>query len=98
MAGVISVTPEQLRQQCKVYLDCAAEVDIARSKVDAMNGQMEQQWRGEAFKAYIDQYNEICKHVDKFCELLQDVHKQLNTYANTIEERDYQDAQSFGFN
>jgi uncharacterized protein YukE len=35
--------------------------------------------------------------VRKFEELLVNINQQLNKYADTIAERDAQDAQSFGF-
>lgn len=54
MAGIISVTPQELRDQSRVYIDARNMVDEAKGRVDAMNRQIEQQWRGEAFRAYLE--------------------------------------------
>ena len=35
--------------------------------------------------------------VDKEPDLLESINQQLNKYADTVAERDAQDAQSFGF-
>jgi len=98
MAGIISVTPQELRDQSRVYIDARNMVDEAKGRVDAMNRQIEQQWRGEAFRAYLEQYNQLAGHITQFKELLENINAQLVKYANTIEERDRQDAGSFGLN
>lgn len=95
MAGVISVTPDELRQQSRVYIDARNMVDEAKSSVEAMNGQIEQQWRGEAFKAYLEQYNALAGNITQFKELLESINAQLVKYADTIEQRDREDAGSF---
>ncbi|MCL1989536.1 MAG: WXG100 family type VII secretion target [Defluviitaleaceae bacterium] len=98
MAGIISVTPQELRDQSRVYVDARNMVDDAKGRVDAMNRQIEQQWRGEAFRSYLEQYNQLAGHITQFKELLESINAQLIKYANTIEERDRQDAKSFGLN
>ena len=98
MAGIISVTPDQLRSQSRVYLDARDMVAEAKARVDAMNNQIAEQWRGEAFRAYLEQFDQLAHHVRDFNELLTNINQQLNTYANTIEERDRQDATAFGLN
>jgi len=96
-SNVISLTPAELREQCKVYGECAGDIEDARDKVNTMNGYMAEHWKGEAFASYEEQYNELCEHVNDFCQLCRDVERQLNSYATTIEERDQEDAKSFGF-
>ena len=98
MAGTISVTPDQLRSQSRVYLDARDMVAEAKSRVDAMNNQIADQWRGEAFRSYLEQFDQLAGHVREFNELLVNINQQLNKYANTIEERDRQDAAAFGLN
>ena len=96
MAGTISVTPNQLRDQSRVYLQARDMVTEAKSRVEQMNNQIAEQWRGEAFRAYLEQFNQIAGHVREFNELLGNINQQLNNYANMIEDRDRQDAQAFG--
>jgi len=96
--AVISVTPDQLRDQSRVYLQARDEVQAAKDKVDNMNNQIAEQWKGQAFQAYLQQFEQLAGHVRAFNELLVSINEQLNKYANTIEERDRQDAGAFGLN
>ena len=90
MAGAIAVTPEQLKSQAKVYQQAASQIQDAIRKVNSMNQQIAQQWKGQAFQAYLEQYNQMER-------LLESINQQLNKYADTVAERDRQDAGSFGF-
>ena len=96
--AAISLTPDQLRSQSRVYLEARSMVEEAKSKAIAANNEMAEQWKGQAFQAYLAQFDELSAHIVKFNDLLSDIYEQLNKYANTVEERDQQDAQSFGFN
>ncbi len=51
MAGAIAVTPEQLKSQAKVYQQAASQIQDAIRKVNSMNQQIAQQWKGQAFQA-----------------------------------------------
>lgn len=93
----ISVTPEELKEQAKVYTRSKDEIEQAIQNVDKMNSTIAEQWKGQAFQAYLEQYNQLNDSVKKFEELLVNINQQLNKYADTIAERDAQDAQSFGF-
>ncbi|MFT4189015.1 MAG: WXG100 family type VII secretion target [Aeromicrobium sp.] len=93
----ISVTPEELKQQAQVYTRSKEEIEQAIQNVNQMNGLIAEQWKGQAFQAYLAQYEQLSESVKKFEELLVNINQQLNTYADTIAERDAQDAQSFGF-
>ena len=97
MSGSIAVTPEQLKSQAKIYSQASAQIEDAIRKVNNMNGQISQQWKGQAFKAYLDQYSQLEGNVKEMERLLQDINTQLNKYADTVADRDRQDASSFGF-
>ncbi|EOK05986.1 WXG100 family type VII secretion target, partial [Enterococcus faecalis] len=64
---------------------------------NSTNQQMAQQWKGQAFQSYLDQYQQLEGNVKKMEELLVSINQQLNKYAETVAQRDQQDAQSFGF-
>ncbi len=57
MVGTVAVTPEQLKSQAKVYAQASNQINDAIRKVNSMNQQISQQWKGEAFQAYLEQYN-----------------------------------------
>lgn len=98
MAGVISVTPEQLKSQAKVYTQSQQQIQDAIRKVNTMNQQIAQEWQGQAFKSYLDQYKQLEGNVKKMEELLISINSQLDKYADTVAQRDQQDASSFGLN
>ncbi|MDR2832720.1 MAG: WXG100 family type VII secretion target [Streptococcaceae bacterium] len=93
----ISVTPEELKQQSQVYLRSKEQIEQAIQAVNQMNNTIAEEWKGQAFQAYLEQYNQLYQNVQKFEELLENINQQLNKYADTVAERDAQDAQSFGF-
>ena len=98
MQGVISVTPEQLRQQARVYLDARQMIDDAKNKVNNMNSEIAHQWRGKAFDAYLLQYEQLAGHIVEFENLLESINQQLIKYADTQEARDAEDVHVFGLN
>ena len=95
--AVISVTPEQLKSQAQVYLRAKEEIEAAVQKVNSMNSTIAEEWKGAAFESYLNQYDQLYKNVQQFEQLLESINQQLNSYADTVAERDAQDAQSFGF-
>jgi WXG100 family type VII secretion target len=97
LMAVISVTPEQLKDQAQVYVHAKDAIEAAVQKVNDMNSVIEEEWKGAAFQAYLNQYQQLYSNVQQFEQLLESINKQLIAYANTVEERDAQDAQSFGF-
>ncbi|OTP51129.1 ESAT-6 family virulence protein [Enterococcus sp. 7D2_DIV0200] len=94
MAGAISVTPEQLKSQAKVYTQSQQQIQDAIRKVNSMNQQIAQEWKGQAFQSYLEQYNQLEGNVKKMEELLISINSQLNKYADTVAQRDQQDASS----
>ncbi|EOK06758.1 WXG100 family type VII secretion target [Enterococcus faecalis] len=97
MSGTVAVTPEELKAQAKVYQQASDQINQAINKVNSTNQQMAQQWKGQAFQSYLDQYQQLEGNVKKMEELLVSINQQLNKYAETVAQRDQQDAQSFGF-
>ena len=95
--GQISVTPEELKQQAQVYIRSKEQIEQAIQQVNQMNSTISEEWKGQAFQAYLEQYNELYQNVKKFEDLLESINQQLNKYADTVAERDAQDAQSVGF-
>ena len=93
---MISVTPEQLRSQARVYTEAREQIDQANQRVRRMNDEIAAQWKGRAFESYLTQYEQLNKHVVEFKNLLGDIHKQLNMYAETAAQRDAEDARRFG--
>jgi WXG100 family type VII secretion target len=93
----ISVTPEELKSQAQVHAQSKDEVDQAIQKVSSMNGTIAKEWKGRAFRAYLEQHDQLHQSAVRFENLLESVYRQLDRHADTVVEPDTQDAQSFGF-
>jgi len=98
MSGAISVTPEMLKQQATVYTKAQQQIEGAIRSVNSMNRQIESEWQGQAFRSYLEQYSQLEGNVKKMEELLISINSQLDKYADTVAQRDQQDAGSFGLN
>ena len=59
MVGVISVTPGQLKQQAQVYLRAKEGIEQQIQAVNSMNNTIVQEWKGQSFRSYLEQYNQI---------------------------------------
>lgn len=97
MSRIIAVTPEQLKSQAKIYSQASAQLQEAIQRVNVMNQQIAQEWKGQAFQAYLEQYNQLEGSIKKMEELLKNIERQLTNYATIVAQRDQQDAHSFGF-
>lgn len=96
--GAISVTPEELKNSARVYDQAAHQLQEAMQRVKRENGIMQQEWQGQAFTAYLSQYEQLSGQVTKMEQLLQSITQQLQKYATTVAERDQQDSRAFGLN
>ncbi len=94
--GPISVTPEQLRTSAKVYIQASQEIQQQMRRVQNENNTMANEWRGQAFQAYLQQFEQLKGNVDQMTQLLEQIDHQLETYANTVEQRDNEDRNAFG--
>lgn len=59
MVGVISVIPEQLKQQAQVYLRAKEGIEQQIQAVNSMNNAIAQKWKGHSFRSYLEQYNQL---------------------------------------
>ena len=96
MASEISLKPDDLRYEARVYMEAAEAIEAEKNKVKAQNDVMRNHWKGRAFEAYEEQFNQVAAHVVEFNALLVSIYEQLNKYADVQEARDYEDASYFG--
>lgn len=94
--GAISVTPEQLRASAKVYIHASQEITQQMQRVQNENNTMANEWRGQAFQAYLQQFEQLKGNVNQMTQLLEQIDQQLEKYANTVEQRDNEDRNAFG--
>ena len=81
----------------QIYIQSKEEIEQAIQKVNAINSTIAEEWKGQAFKSYLEQYNQFEQNVKPFEQLLESVNQHLIKYADTVAEGDAQDASSFGF-
>ncbi|KRL52529.1 WXG100 family type VII secretion target [Furfurilactobacillus rossiae] len=98
MAGRIKVTPEELRSQARAYTNGAQTVEGVLHSLDSANNQISSEWEGQAFRQYMQQYQQLSQKVKQFDQLLIDINRQLDNAANTLEQTDQQLSKGFGFN
>lgn len=65
-------------------------------RVQNENNMIANEWRGQAFQAYLQQFEQLKGNVDQMTQLLEQIDHQLETYANTVEQRDNEDCNAFG--
>lgn len=94
----ISLTPEQLKSEAQTYTNASEQLKDAINKVSGANGRLQGQWQGAAFQSYLEQFQQLSVSVTQMEQLLESIHAQLNQYADTVADRDRQDATSFGLN
>ena len=63
--GAISVTPEQLRASAKVYIHASQEITQQMQRVQNENNTMANEWRGQAFQAYLQQFEQLKGNVNQ---------------------------------
>ena len=63
MAGAISLTPEELRSQANVYTSAASSIEAEIQKVSSTNDTIASTWQGQAFNAYLEQFEQLRANV-----------------------------------
>ena len=94
--SAISVTPEQLRASAKVYMNASQDIQQQMQRVQSENNNMASEWKGQAFQAYLQQFEQLKGNVNQMTQLLEQINQQLDNYANTVEQRDSEDRNAFG--
>ncbi|MDR0899307.1 MAG: WXG100 family type VII secretion target [Lactobacillaceae bacterium] len=94
--AMITVSPEELASKAKIYSQAKAGIEMEIQKVNSMNQSIQSIWQGKAFDAYLQQYQQLYTQVRKFEDLLESINQQINQYAQTMQQRDMEDARRFG--
>jgi len=88
MAGLIKLTPEELRTSATKYTKGATDVRQILAMLDKEQATIRTNWEGSAFRKFDEQYNSLTPKIKEFAQLLDDIQKQLVSVANIIEETD----------
>ncbi|MGT2930059.1 WXG100 family type VII secretion target [Streptococcus dentasini] len=96
MAGLIKLTPDELRTSAQKYTQGSQSVQDVLTSLTNEQAVISENWDGSAFDAFETQFNDLSPKVSQFAELLESINTQLNSVASTIEETDNDIASQIG--
>ena len=96
MAQQISMTPSEMRAGAKKAKTTAntLENQVIR-EMDNLLSNLERTWKGEAIGGYRERYNKIKGSLRNGVQLLTEIHDNLNTTAQIMEETDQRIASQY---
>lgn len=86
--GTIKLSPEELRSSATKYSQGSSEIDEILNSLTQEQETIRENWEGNAFDSFDNQFSELSPKIREFSELLQDIHEQLRTVAQIIEDTD----------
>ncbi|MDR3136843.1 MAG: WXG100 family type VII secretion target [Coriobacteriales bacterium] len=98
MANQIRITPEQMRRRATDYRNVKTnELAALIKRMDNLLATLQQEWEGEAARAYADRWNGTVKPdvKNKMNTLLDEIAASLDKTARILEDTDAQIAGAF---
>lgn len=86
--ALIKLTPDELRQSATKYTAGAQSVMDVLTSLTNEQSVISDNWDGNAFDAFEQQFNELAPKIRQFSELLKDINQHLNHVTTTLEETD----------
>ncbi len=96
MAGQIRMTPEELKSRATRYGQSGSQIEQILSDLTNLQAVLSQEWEGQAFNRFNDQFNQLSPKVRDFAQLMHDIHDQLNKTADAVAEHDEALSRNFG--
>lgn len=94
--GRIKLSPEELRMSAEKYSQGSEEIQQILSSLTQEQGVIRDNWEGNAFDSFDNQFNELTPKIQQFAELLQQIREQLHKVAEIIEQTDADIAAQIG--
>ncbi|MDR2487515.1 MAG: WXG100 family type VII secretion target [Clostridiales Family XIII bacterium] len=94
-AGVIRLTPQELRDQARAFDKEGQNLDTSIKAMDGYIRTLETQWEGEAARKFSEQFNSLKPSFEKMQQLIIDISGQLNGSAEAYESLDREIAGKF---
>lgn len=88
MANQIRMTPETMRTRANEYSTEAGNIQQVINKLDRLLGQLQQEWEGDASRAYADKFNQLRPGFVKTKELVDEISAALKKTAQIVEDTD----------
>lgn len=88
MANQIRMTPETMRTRASEYSTEAGNIQNVISKLDKLLGQLQQEWEGDASRAYAEKFKQLRPGFVKTKELVDEISAALKKTAQIVEDTD----------
>lgn len=88
MANQIRMAPETMRTRAGEYSTQAGNIQEIINKLDRLLAQLQNEWEGDASRAYAEKFNQLRPGFVKTKELVDDISTALRKTAQIVEETD----------
>jgi len=95
--ALIKLEPQELVAQAKIYTQKSEDIDNILKELTTMQNSISDNWEGEAWQKFDEQFEDLSKKVNDFSQLLRDINQQLNEVARVIADTDAEIASKLGF-
>lgn len=96
MSNLIQVTPDELRAKGSSFISSSERIKVIVKNLDSLKNEMMEIWKGSASSAFMNQYSDLRPSMDKFTQLINDIGRQIQDVANTVEQTDRDIANQIG--
>lgn len=96
MSNLIQVTPDELRAKGSSFISNSERIGEIVKNLDSLRNEMMEIWKGSASSAFMNQYTDLRPSMDKFTQLVNDIGRQIQDVANTVEQTDRDIANQIG--
>lgn len=97
MSGQIKMSPAELAQKAREYGNSSDQINQILSRLQTLQGELREQWEGQAFRSFDEQFNDLQPKVQNFAQLMMEIQEQLVKTAEAMEQQDQALSQNFGF-
>jgi len=97
MSGQIKMSPAELASKAREYGNSSDQINQILSRLQTLQGELREQWEGQAFRSFDEQFNDLTPKVQNFAQLMMDIQTQLQKTAEAMQEQDQALSQNFGF-
>lgn len=95
MANQIRMTPETMRTRAGEYSTQAGNIQEIINKLDRLLAQLQNEWEGDASRAYAEKFNQLRPGFVKTKELVDEISTALRKTAQIVEDTDRNIASQF---
>lgn len=97
MSGQIKMSPAELTHRAKEYGNSHDQIRDMLSRLGNLQNELREQWEGQAFRSFDEQFQELSPKVENFATLMMEIQQQLEKTAEAMADQDQALAQNFGF-